>query len=573
MILLALALIILIPILIVGGTIVLILKAVGKRRPESAETGESVRRFFQYTFLLGAYLLVATGIGGLVAEFLPGRGSVIIRDDTTLALTFSFLLVGVPVLYGLAKWTQRQIEQPSERESLGWALFLSSASIISLLVATILGFQGLSTAFADGSFRVDLLAIAMVWGAGWFAIWRISVRCGDPGKMQLERAAGSAIGLAGMATALWFIPSIALQSIYDASFGLRVADDLGVGLWYGLVGLVIGGTTWWWYWLSHTAGSEATPVWRGYVMLVGVLSGLITAIIASSTVLYSVLQWFFGDPKNSEASRHFEILPWTLPAVGVGIGVWAYHRAALSAAVGTTRSETTRTYEYVVAVAGLIAVAGGITTLLVALFRSLTSTVAGGGSANVLVAAITLLVVGSPLWWVFWSRIQRHASTDPEHELSSGVRRIFLSILFGVGGFVALISLIVIVFNVIEGMFIGLVDTAIRESTVPLALVMTMGLLAWYHWKVFVSDRTARSGWVDPIRVRDITLLGGDADLREQIATNLGVQVRSWRRLDAPATGAIDATTVIEDIQALKTEKVLVIVGDGTLEIVPFEDG
>lgn len=572
MIFLAFALIILIPILIVGGTIVLILKAVGKRGPESAQTGESVRRFFQYTFLLGAYLLVATGVGGLVAEFLPGRGSVITRDDTTLALTFSFLLVGIPSLFGLAKWTQRQIEQPSERGSLGWALFLGAASIISLLVSTILGFQGLSTAFAGGSFRVDLLAIAMVWGAGWFAIWRISQLWGDPGKMQLERAAGSAIGLAGMATALWFIPSIALRSIYDASFGLRVADDLGAGLWYGLVGLAIGGTTWWWYWLRHTAGSEATPVWRGYVLLVGVLSGLVTAILASSTVLFSVLQWIFGDPKSSDAAQHFEILPWTLPAVAVGVAVWAYHRAALTAAVGAARSETTRTYEYLVAAAGLVATAGGITTLLVALLRSLGSSIAGGGSANVLVAAVTLLIVGAPLWWIFWSRIQRHTSTDPEEELSSGVRRIFLSLLFGVGGFVALISLIVIVFNIIEGLFMGLAGTALRESTVPFALVVTMGLLAWYHWKVFVGDRAARSGWVDPIRVRDITLLGGDADLQDQIETNLGLQVRRWRRLDAPATGEINATTVIDGIQAVETEKVLVIVGDGTFEIVPFEE-
>ncbi len=565
----------LIPILVVGGTIALILKAVGRRRSDTGDTGESVRRFFQYAFLLGAYLLVAVGISGLLAEFLPGGGTVIRRDDSALALTVSFLLVGVPVLYGLARWTRRQLDQPGESESLGWALFLSAASIISLLVASSAAFQVLSSALVSDSrfYRADQLAIATVWGAGWYGLWRLGDRYGDPAKMQLERMAGSAVGLSGLATALWFLISSALLSMYDTAFNVRIVDNVGATLWYGFTGMAVGGLIWWWYWLRHAVGAERTPVWRGYVVLVGVLGGLITAVVAGSVVLFTVLQWFFGDPQGSSAARHFDILPWTVTPIAIGLAVWAYHRATLTSAVGTTRTETIRIYEYLVAGVGLVAAAGGITTMLVALFQALSPVgIAGDGTSNVLVAAITLLIVGSPLWWMFWSRIQHHAMSEPENELSSGARRIFLSLLFGVGGFVALVSLIVIIFIGIEGLFEGTTGEILRRSRVPFALVLTMGVVAWYHWQVFTSDRSNRPERTDRIQLREVVLMGGHSDLEREIAVALDISVRAWHRLDDLPTGPVHTATLIEDLRLIEAEQALVIIGDATHEIVPFKE-
>jgi len=578
MILFSAAVFFLVPILVVGGIIALIVKAVGGRRSHPGDTGESLRRFFQYSFLLGAYLLVMVGASGLLAEFLPG-GRTVVRDDSSLARAVSFLVVGTPVLYGLAIWTRRRFNQPHERESLGWALFAAAASIVSLLMASFAAFQVLNSVLdsvlgSDTSlYRADQVARAMTWGAGWYGLWRLTERYGYPARLQFERIAGSGIGLFGLVAAVWLLLSSLLRSVYDTAFGTPIADDASSILRFGFVGLAVSGSTWFWYWLRHTAKAEPTPIWRGYVALVGVLGGLLTIVIASSTGLFATLRWFFGNPESSSAVRHFDLLPEVATAAAIGLAIWGYHRATLAAAVGLGRTEQSRTYEYLVAGIGLVTAAGGITTLLFALFGRLSPVgIAGDGTANDLVAAITLLIAGGPLWWMFWSRIQSHVLSEPDHELTSSVRRVFLFTVFGVGGFVAVVNLIIVIFIGLDGLLEGTSGETLREARVPLALVLTMGVVAWYHWTVFTSDRINRPAQTDRVRLREVVVIGGYAELDQEISVALGIPVRSWRRLGDLPTGSVDAAALTAHLEGIESERALVIIGDQSHEIVPYEE-
>lgn len=563
----------LLPLIILGGLIALIVKAVSGRSeggaPEEA-AGVSVRRFFQFVLLLGVLIVVAIGLAGLIAEILPERGTRFGEDNAALAQSISFIVVGAPVFYGLARWTRRRLEDPRERRSFGWAFYLTSALLVSLLTAGGAIYEILRMLFGAASYEPESIANALVWSGVWAAHWVTAQRTGDPGRLRLHMLAGSATGLAVTATAVWFAVTIALRAMYDGLFDVAIIEDTGDAIGSALAGLVIGAVIWWWYWLRHASKAERSPMWNGYVLLVGVLGGLVTAVTSASTALFAVLQWFFGDPDSSRAARHFDLMPGTLAAFAVGFLLWWYHRTVL-AAVGTTeRTEVARIYDYLVAGVGLLAATGGITTVLVAVIQTLTPSglVEDGDGANVLMAAITLLVVGLPLWWVYWSRIQRHAAAAPDREVVSISRRVYVFVLFGLGGVVALISLLVLMFiaveDLIDGRFGG---ETIRSLRVPLALVVTLGVVAAYHWTVFSSDR--RLAPEEARALREVVLVGGNDALRTAVA-DLHVRVRSWSRPDMVPDG-MDPAPVIGALQAEEHERVLVIVGDEGFEVVPFE--
>jgi len=562
----------LIPLLVIGGAIALIIRAVGRSDTPSADTGTAVRRFFQYALLLGVYIVVAIGLSGVITALLPSPDTIVRTGDTALARSVSFLVVGIPVLYGLGRWTQRLLKDRDERQSFGWAFFLTVGSIISLITAATGVYTVLDSIAGRTDFDGQYLAQAIAWGLGWLALWRIGLRHGELRLLRIERIAGSAAGLAGTATAVWFIVTVVVRSAYDNLFEVRLIDGFGDDLWRGLSGLVVAGLVWWWYWIQHQSHAERTTSWRAYVVLIGVLGGLITAVSAGSTALFSVLQWLFGEPDTASAARHFDLLPGTITAAVVGVVLWIYHRTVLREA-GEIRTETDRVYDYVVAAVGLLAAGGGIATLLVALFEAISPSglvETGGGTTNVLVAAVTLLVVGGPLWWFFWSRIQRSSALDAVAELGSPTRRVFLFALFGVGGVVALISLIVLVFIAFEDLIGGSVTgETFREIRIPLALVITTGAIAWYHWRVFDADRESAPSpeWRSPLR--EVIVLGS-ADLAAAIGDGLHVRVQRWEPVPMESGAEPSPTEVLEKLSTLESEHALVQVRQGLVEVTPF---
>src|SRR5690606_4252626 len=83
-------------------------------------------------------------------------------------------------------------------------------------------------------------------------------------------------------------------------------------------------------------------------------------------------------------------------------------------------------------------------------------------------------------------------AADPEGELASPTRRVFLFILFGLVGLVAVITLLVGVFILLEDMLDGRLSAeTIRSMRFALGLLATSGAVAWYHWSVYRDDREA----------------------------------------------------------------------------------
>lgn len=249
------------------------------------------------------------------------------------------------------------------------------------------------------------------------------------------------------------------------------------------------------------------------------MGGVVTVIVGGGILVFSVLDWFLGDVSTS-AAAHFDTVPGAVAALFVGSAVWAYHAHVLGDRESRVRDEIGRVYDYLLSAAGLLVATSGVAVLLGAALKSLSSQGSVATSdGDILPTALTLLVVGVPLWWRYWSTIQRYRRSDPKGELTSITRRIYIVGLFGIAAIVAVISLIVIVFIVVEDVLDGAVGwITVSDTAIAIALLITAGAIAWYHFVVFREDREALGpdAHIDEVPEDEQLVLPGD--LEEAVA-------------------------------------------------------
>jgi hypothetical protein len=231
-----------------------------------------------------------------------------------------------------------------------------------------------------------------------------------------------------------------------------------------------------------------------------------------------------------------------------------------------------RIYEYLMAGIGLLAAAGGLTLVLVALLESLTETttvVVGGSAINALLAAFTLLSVGGPVWGIFWRRIQMAVARDAVVERSSPTRRTYLFVLFGLGGIAAVITLLVAVFFLFEDILEGRVGSGtLRQMRVPLGILITTGAVSGYHWAVYRSERDSVIAAAADV-LRFVTLVGQpDAAFAKQVAERTGARVKILARADALGDWSLDA--VLTGLAEVRAREVLVVADDGVMRVIPL---
>lgn len=472
------------------GVVVLIVKAVGGRDKTSTEgAGVMIRRIFVYLIMLSMLILAAIGIAGLIDAALPESGR-IADNSADAARSIAFVVVGLPVYVGLALYTARQLRSDAnERRSIGWAFYVTVASIGSLIAAMSLISAALSDiAGGDGPERAIVIH-AIIWSGVWFAHWRVSERF-TPRNSQIHILAGSATGLiwafsGAIATATAVISTIYGELFFTSITGGGIEDLLRPAMI-----LVVGVPVWWWYWIRHGRDAERTPLWHVYALLLGVFGGVVTTVTGAGTLLFSILAWFLSDVSDT-AGAHFEVLEGAVAALMVGGTVWWYHAHVLGDREDRVRSEIDRVYDYLVSGAGLVVAASGVATLVAAALKGIASQDSvATDSGDILPIALTLLAVGVPLWWRYWSTAQRYRRSSPDAELGAISRRIYIVGLFGVAGVVAVISLIVIVFIVVEDLLDGAVGAGtIDDTAIAFALLVTAGAVAWYHFAVFREDR------------------------------------------------------------------------------------
>ena len=234
------------------------------------------------------------------------------------------------------------------------------------------------------------------------------------------------------------------------------------------------------------------------------------------------------------------------------------------------RTDVQRTYEYLVSAISLIASAIGISIVIVALIESLTSQVqlAGAGAINTLLGAGTVIVVAGPVWWHFWSRIQSIARVESNAELSSPVRRVYLFLLFGVGGIVAIVSLITIVVQLFDGILSSnLGANTFSEMRFAIGILISTGIVADYHWEIYRHEKSVEVSFATT--ATNVLLVGPSSpELIQKLKATTGAKVSFLQRADASEL-VWPTEHVIELVAQSKEDDLLILLEATGVKVVP----
>ncbi len=561
------------PVLVVVA-IVLVVRKVTSGEGGVPGDGHAVRRTFQYLLLYGLVLVVASGVSGLLGRLLQ-NDDLLVRDTTGLALELAFTVVGGPLLAGVVLWSRQTFRRsPQEGTSLGWAFYCLAVSLTALGIAMAGLTEVLRWVVGLEDYAGGPLAQALVWGGVWGAHWRLESLHAPRRLTRAHHLAGSLIGLVTVAVGLVGLLAGALRALLGLDGGALLASS-GSPVRHGLVILLVGAPVWLVYWVLTESREERGPLWLGYVLLAGVGGGLVTALVAGSTLLHTVLVWLVGDPRASEAVLHFDSSPTAAAAAVVGALVWWHHQSLLGPARSAPRTEVRRTYELLMAALGLAAAVTGLVMVMAGVIDLATGTAFAGGTAvNNLLAAATLVAVGAPVWWLHWSRVQGAALIDPSAELESPSRKVYLFVLFGLGAVATVIALIVGVYFVFQAVVEGTVGTeTVRRMRFAVGVLIATAAVSAYHWSLYRNDRRVTAGGDEPSGPRFVLLVGpADPRIAHEVALQTHGRVQAWSTTDGgvPAWSVEDVMTALADTTA---DEVVVLADEGALRTIPVRRG
>jgi hypothetical protein len=532
----------------------------------------SLKQFFQYFSLYGLLVVVAIGLAGLIGRILS-QASFIVADQAALARNISFVVVGLPILIGLVIWLKNQHqENAAERESTAWGFYLTVILITSLLVGVTAANQILRWLAQIDDYSSQAVSQFVVWGVIWLTHWKLAKKFADQMQMQINYLVGSFIGLFLGIVGLSGLISGAISSILFNQSTNFLRNNLE-GLYSAIISLGLAAVIWIAYWVRSAASSAKSNSWYVYVLLVAIGGSLIAIVSTLSTGFYQVLVWFLGEPSENIAALHFQNTP-TLLAVSLTMSlVWWYHKRTLLINQSSSRNEIERIYDYLLSGIGLIAAAAGLTTVLVAFVESFTMglVISGASAINTLLVAFTLLIVGGPVWFINWNHAQKLVNSRSQDEITSSARRIYLFLLLGVGGVAAIVSLILAVFFLLEDILSsGLTAETLRQMRYPLAILISTGGIAGYHWSIFKNERDEISkSFKGPSFIYLVS--PPDPNLANWLSENTKAKFKIWfeKDLQSEVFSRSILTTLINSVER---ETVFIVSDQGNPRLIKVND-
>jgi len=466
----------------------------------------TVRRLITYALLFALVVTTAVGLSGLLGRLLVAGTELAPDDVAGLARSLAFALIGGPLaaLLWWAVW--RRLEDPEERSAIGWGLYLAGAYLLALLIAATNVLNTLSSLIGGQGLQWRLsLATGLVWAAVWAWhrwMWR------DPRKNPTDLSGvptvlGSVLGLVlGVGGAVAALSTLLDAALRGAATEVSVGKPWWVSALQSLVWAVGGTIIWWWHW-NHDGGRRLrTGLADVALITVGVLGAGVLTLGGAGVALFVVLRLLFD--RSEQLELLLEPLAPAVSAAAIGCLVWVYHRN-----VARGRSEATlQGGRLVTSGVALVAAASGIGVIVNSALAMTATPLAGAGARTLLLAGISSLLVGGPVWWFAWRRVEQSAATGA----GLNARRIYLVAVFGLSAVVAVVTLLVIGFRMFE-FVLGEVSggSLVDRIRAPLGLLVATGLVFGYHFAVWRQDRAvlAASCRVRPRTIGHVFLVAG----------------------------------------------------------------
>lgn len=484
---------------------------------------QTIRRFYLYAVSIVSLEVVLWGSIGLARSIFAGRE--VGAGASRLAGALALILVGIPVF--LIHWwlAQRYASSDAEERSartrsvfLYGGLLATLAPCVQNLLALVA--RSLNNAFGSFGLRVatgilgerqslndNLIAITlnMLIAAYLYSVTRRDWQIGPQGDAFPETRRlyrylwmlyGLGLALVGVQQVLQFV--LSLWTVVGA--GMRAPLTNGLAL--SLVGTPLWAFTWLRIRNTWSEAAERESLLRLAVLYLLVFVSVGFVLTPLGLTLYPVLRFALGEARPlrellSEISTPLSI------ALAFG-GVWAYYGAILRGVIQTvaTVSESAeryaaalrRLYLYVLALLGLGAMFLGLHQLLAFIvdFSLSEGAVLGQALRDNLAAALSELIVATPLWVLTWRPASQEAALEGEmgdHARRSLVRKGYLYLALFVGVMGVMFSTGALLYQILRAL-LGEPLPNLRLQVLQLfKTTLLFALLLGYHWLALRSDQ------------------------------------------------------------------------------------
>jgi hypothetical protein len=539
------------------------------------ETGavHTLRRVILLILLSVLVTITAIGVSGLLSLALD-RERDLTFGSSGLAQSLSFTLIAAP-FGGLVYWlVRRSLTTFGDRHSVLWPVYLAVMTTISLTVGAS-ALLGMLAGLPRGDVDSDALVTGVVWLAVWaWHRWMWVSASQRPTRLPdvapaLSVIVGLAIGITGAIAALTEL------------FAAAVDDSIIGGPWWepvlgSLIWTAGGALIWWWHWTRGGIRRSTGGFARFVLVAVTGLASVGLALGGTAIVLFVIFDLVFGAQRGfwigDPAADRLERLGDGLAMGLIGAALWAYHLGVVAGSSEVVRRSTRLVASGVALVMG----ASGFGVVINALLAALGDPIVESGSRSLLFGGLAALIVGGTAWWLLWRPL---GQSDAAWSGFSG-RRVYLVVVFGVSALVALVTLLIVAFNVLEAVLGDRSDAFLEEVRAPLGLLTATVLVAVYHFAVWRRDRPAVAAAQPRPRIDRVTLVanaGGDG-LADAVREATGARVTRWTAAAstpgqaAPGEATPDAAAVVERLTEVAGAHVLVIARGDSIEVIPLAD-
>ena len=590
-----------IPVIIIIIIVAVILASRSRYTAQSGSGTEGMsiaRQIWLYLITLVALGIFAAGVGQLLALLFDvtiksSQAAQIGRSNFTqqqLSLGLAMTVIGGPLWFLFWRAVQRRVKGNQEEIGAAFRKFTLNLILIVTAFTAIIAVSNFLKWLISGvpvaKFSSGALAAAIVAGIVWLYFWRVSEKEGYPSSIAKTLRRWYVYILSGFGL-VWLAVGL-VQLVNFASSNLPIwGDTLIKGQFWNnttqmsLAQIFLGGVTWYFHWFRMAKDDYDSTLRQVYFYVLTISGGAIAALVASIIILFKLFLWIFGGAPVS-ISPHFQFLGWAVPTILVGLAIWGYHRRLAQEEAGGTpekRQSTQRVYFYLMAFLGLGTMVAGICNIFGILFDTGTSlTSAAGWWRSQLAISLAFLLVGTPLWLYYWNGILKRVQTEGIAEWRSLSRRIFLYVVIGASIILLAADLVNIIYQLLRTALQGNFSADFLHSAKwsLQTVIVAVGLL-WYHWQVLRADQ--RRGAESVVMRRNVTLLTFDRteDLTSRLESKLGFKIRTLYQMgqpdvNLPALPEEELDRVANEILASPVNKVMLVVLDGKVSVLPYQD-
>jgi len=553
------------------GVIVLVIRRIAVGRRGGIDFAEEVKDFFQYLLLLILILIVNSGLSGLI-NYVAGSDKRLIANEDVLARDSAFVVVATPLLIATALWTRRTLERDEDsRESFALLLYLTAIQIIAFASFATSGYRWLLALIDDGTVFGADFGSTFLWLATLGFHYRMSSHRLPKDRVQIPYLLISAISL--VVTIVAVARVIRALMVELLPFSETILTTTGTNeLTRGLVTALIAVPTWYFYWFSDRTRAERSQLWSLYLLLVGVGGSLVATLVSASIIFYDALVWFFGDANTNASWVHFDRVPGATGALIATVISFAYHSRILASHHESEEGEIGRIYRYLLSGIGLATSSVGTVTFVVSIVETFAQDdlLVGRSPRNSLLLAITLLVVGLPVWQILWRRTNLHINQDPEREIPAISRKVYLFTVVGISAIAVVASALTITVQIFQGLFGGDLGGGTWRETSYAISILVVGILAGLLHLQIIRHERSHTG--PKSKTHKFLLMIGPADksFARDLERSTGARVEIVESLDGLAT-VWDRDKVERLLAENKESEIALIADAGQIRAIPIK--